>query len=120
MDKSKQIEALKAELNALIMTPAEKKIEYAAGAAFERIVGGKVLNVGCEQLGRICQTEDGSLFIQANGRVGEEPSEWQSIWFHIELLESQIQLLQSEVSNLRQFMRDMCCDPVDFEEVEEL
>ena len=85
MDKSKQIEELKAELNALIMTPAEKKIEYAAGAAFERIGGGKVLNVGCEQLGRICQTEDGSLFIQANGRVGEEPSEWQSIWFHIEL-----------------------------------
>ena len=39
---------------------------------------------------------------------------------HIELLESQIQLLQSEVSNLRQFMRDMCCDPVDFEEAEEL
>ena len=39
---------------------------------------------------------------------------------HIELLESQIQLLQSEVSNLRQFMRYMCCDPVDFEEVEEL
>ena len=48
------------------------------------------------------------------------PSQPISAERHIELLESQIQLLQSEVSNLRQFMRDMCCDPVDFEEVEDL
>ncbi len=48
------------------------------------------------------------------------PSQAISAEEHIELLESEIQLLQSEVSNLRQFMRDMCCDPVDFEEVEEL
>ena len=48
------------------------------------------------------------------------PSQPISAERHIELLASQIPLLQSEVSNLRQFMRDMCCDPVDFEEVEEL
>ena len=126
MDKSEQIEELKAELDMLkyrydndrayaetiikdlkekiedehshIMASAEEKMEYAAGAAFEQIVGGKVLNVGCSQLGRISRTEDGSLFIQANGRVGEEPSEWQSIWFHIELPDGRVIAVQVEES----------------------